>query len=175
MSLMVSLSHYHHVPLMEPPQIELNQVLRFKHLLLGFSRSLWLPGIAILHGIPIVELAPKCDKTVSFLLQVIKLQGWEAQFLKNVENARGLEYIWIWRYMYVTSFGIFVAWFTPLGTCVAIFTVCTYLGSGLSPGAAFTIIATVRITQEPLRLFPQTLVNVSQVYQQAYLQYVDEW
>lgn len=174
MSLMMSLSHYHHVPLMEPPQTELNQVLRFKHLLLGFSRSLWLPGIAVLHGIPIVELAPNCDKIVSFLLQVIKLQGWEAQFLKNVENARGLEYIWIWRYMYVTSFGIFVAWFTPLGTCVAIFAVCTYLGSGLSPGAAFTIIATVRITQEPLRLFPQTLVNVSQVYQQAHLQYVNK-
>ncbi|KAG0586421.1 hypothetical protein KC19_2G089600 [Ceratodon purpureus] len=95
-------------------------------------------------------------------MKVIKLQGWEGQFLKNVENARQQEFKWLWRYMYTTVVAIFVVWFTPLAATVAIFSSCTYFGYGLSPGLAFTIIATIRITQEPLRLFPNTLVAVSQ-------------
>lgn len=95
--------------------------------------------------------------------QVIKLQGWEGKFLKNVENARQQEYKWLWRYMYTTAVAIFIIWFTPLAAIVAIFASSTYFGHELSSGMAFTIIATVRITQEPLRLFPNTLVAVSQV------------
>jgi len=97
-------------------------------------------------------------------MKVIKLQGWEGQFLKNVENARAKEYGYLWRYMYLTAFSIFVVWFTPLAACVAIFGTSAFIGGGLSPGLAFTVIATVRITQEPLRLFPQALVQISQAW-----------
>ena len=105
------------------------------------------------------------SKLVDFvpIFQVIKLQGWEGQFLKNVENARQQEFKWLWRYMYVNAVAIFVIWFTPLAATVAVFAACTYFGRELSPGLAFTIISTIRITQEPLRLFPNTLVAVSQV------------
>lgn len=95
-------------------------------------------------------------------MKVIKLQGWEGQFLKNVENARQQEYKYLWRYMYTTAVAISVIWFTPLAATVAVFASCAYFGYGLSPGTAFTIIATIRITQEPLRLFPTTIVAVSQ-------------
>jgi ATP-binding cassette subfamily C (CFTR/MRP) protein 2 len=106
-----------------------------------------------------------CLKPVDFgpIFQVIKLQGWEGQFLKNVENARQQEYKYLWRYMYTTAVAISVIWFTPLAATVAVFASCAYFGYGLSPGTAFTIIATIRITQEPLRLFPTTIVAVSQV------------
>lgn len=95
-------------------------------------------------------------------MKVIKLQGWEGQFLKNVEDARSREYAWLWRYMYITAVSTFIVWFTPLAACVAIFTTSAYFGGGLAPGLAFTVIATVRIIQDPLRLFPQALVQISQ-------------
>lgn len=94
---------------------------------------------------------------------MIKLQGWEGQFLKNVEDARNLEFVWLRRYMILVAMNVLIVWSTPLATSVAIFAACIYLGNGLSPGLAFTIIATVRITQEPLRLFPNALILLSQV------------
>lgn len=99
----------------------------------------------------------------ALLFQVIKLQGWEGQFLKNVEDARNLEFVWLRRYMFLVAMNVFIVWSTPLATSVAIFAACIYFGNGLSPGLAFTIIATVRITQEPLRLFPNALILLSQV------------
>lgn len=70
--------------------------------------------------------------------------------------------MWLCRYMYTTVLAIFIVWFTPLAATVAVFAACTFLGNGIAPGSAFTIIATIRITQEPLRLFPNTLVAISQ-------------
>ena len=106
---------------------------------------------------------------------MIKLQGWEGQFLKNVEDARSREYAWLWRYMYITAVSTFFVWSTPLAACVAIFTTSAYFGGGLAPGLAFTVIATVRIIQEPLRLFPQALVQISQVTIALHFRSVDLW
>jgi hypothetical protein len=95
---------------------------------------------------------------------VIKLQGWEEIFLKGVEDARRIEYMWLLKYVYSTAINILALWLTPLVTCVAIFSACIYFNDmTLAPGMAFTTVATVRTMEEPMRIFPQALIAVSQV------------
>jgi hypothetical protein len=96
---------------------------------------------------------------------VIKLQGWEEIFLKGVEDARRIEYMWLLKYVYSTAINILSLWLTPLVTCVAIFSACIYFNDmTLAPGMAFTTVATVRTMEEPMRIFPQALIAVSQVH-----------
>ncbi|KAL3687954.1 hypothetical protein R1sor_014263 [Riccia sorocarpa] len=95
-------------------------------------------------------------------MKIIKLQAWDRKFLASIEKARQSEYRALSGYMYVTAFNIFVLWLTPLCACVAIFSCLVFVGGGLTAGVAFTTIATVRILQEPLRVFPQVLISLSQ-------------
>lgn len=95
-------------------------------------------------------------------MKIIKLQAWDMRFLDSVSGARQAEYSSLSKYIYTIAFNTFTLWLTPLACTVAIFA-CTYLlGNTLSATMAFTTIATVKIVQEPLRTFPQTLIAVSQ-------------
>ena len=96
--------------------------------------------------------------------QVIKLQGWEERFLQGVEDARSVELHWLSKYVYHTAINIFVLWLAPVAACVAIFAACIRLGVPITPALAFTTIATVRILQEPMRVFPQAVIAVTQVH-----------
>ncbi|BBN10264.1 protein MpABCC8 [Marchantia polymorpha subsp. ruderalis] len=95
-------------------------------------------------------------------MKIIKLQAWDKKFQDNVESSRLAEYKAVSGYMYITAFNIFTLWLTPLAACVAIFSCMVIMGGGLTASVAFTTIATVRILQEPLRVFPQTLISLSQ-------------
>lgn len=65
--------------------------------------------------------------------------------------------------MYSTSINIFAFWLTPLSACVAIFSTCVYLGVPFALGMAFTTVAIVQIMQEPMHIFPQAFIAMSQV------------
>jgi hypothetical protein len=68
------------------------------------------------------------------------------------------------KYVYSTAINILALWLTPLVTCVAIFSACIYFNDmTLAHGMAFTTVATVRTMEEPMRIFPQALIAVSQV------------
>ncbi|CAM6100669.1 unnamed protein product [Calypogeia fissa] len=95
-------------------------------------------------------------------MKIIKLQAWDAKFLENVTKARQVEYSSLTAYMYTTAFNIFIIWLTPLVSCVAVFACIVLRGKDVTATLAFTTIATVRIVQEPLRLFPQSLISISQ-------------
>lgn len=95
-------------------------------------------------------------------MKIIKLQAWDARFLEHVVKARLAEYKSLTSYFYTVSFGIFSLWLTPLSACVAIFACSVFMGKNVTATMAFTTIATVRIVQEPLRVFPQTLISLSQ-------------
>lgn len=96
-------------------------------------------------------------------MKVIKLQAWESHFRNQIEKLRGLEYLWIVRFMYqVASTTVFV-WCAPTIVSVVTFACCVLLeGVELTPGQVFTAVATFRVVQEPIRNFPQTLISVSQ-------------
>lgn len=93
--------------------------------------------------------------------QVIKLQAYEERFLELVQAARASEYVQLaWR-MYLSAVNIFILWMTPLLSSVAIFAACVFLDIKLTAATAFTTIATVRLMQEAMRVFPQTLIAIS--------------
>lgn len=90
------------------------------------------------------------------------MQAWEQKFLSWVENARQAEYNALAKFMYSFAVNVFVLWLTPTTACVAMFGTCVLMGVDVTPGMAFTCVATVRIMQEPMRAFPQALMSISQ-------------
>lgn len=95
-------------------------------------------------------------------MKIIKLQAWDGKFFKQVLRARDAEFAALSKFTYTVAFSIFISWLAPLTACVAIFSCSVLLGRGLSGSSAFTTIATVRVLQELLRLFPNTLLSISQ-------------
>ncbi|BBN11596.1 protein MpABCC13 [Marchantia polymorpha subsp. ruderalis] len=114
------------------------------------------------------KIANSRDQRVNALMEalsnmkIIKLQAWDGKFLKNVEKARDMEFTALSKFTYTVAFSIFIAWLAPLTSCVAIFACHIALGHRLTSEMAFTTIATMRAMQELLRLFPNTLLSLSQ-------------
>ncbi|BFI28684.1 protein MpABCC3 [Marchantia polymorpha subsp. ruderalis] len=95
-------------------------------------------------------------------MRVIKMQAWEEHFAGKVAEARDAERRLLAKFMYCFSASIAVLWSAPVAVAVVTFGLRVLLGAPLSPGAVFTALATFRIMQEPLRLFPNALMNLSQ-------------
>lgn len=64
--------------------------------------------------------------------------------------------------MYVLAINVFLLWLSPIAFSTATFALCVLLKVPLTSAKVFTAISTFRIMQEPLRLFPQALVTISQ-------------
>jgi ABC-type multidrug transport system fused ATPase/permease subunit len=89
-------------------------------------------------------------------------QAWEDMFKEKIENIRDSERTWLTKFMYVLALNVFFLWLSPLAVSTATFALCVLLKVPLTPAKVFTAISTFRIMQEPLRLFPQALMAVSQ-------------
>lgn len=79
-----------------------------------------------------------------------------------MKNARVAERGWITKSMYITAMSIFMLWLSPLAVSVFTFGSCLVLNINLTTGRVFTALSTFRILQDPLRAFPQTMLQVSQ-------------
>ncbi|CAM6129988.1 unnamed protein product [Calypogeia fissa] len=95
-------------------------------------------------------------------MKIIKLQSWEEHFRKRVEGFRQSEYGWLVKYWVSLSGNIFSLWISPSLVSVVTFGTCMLLNVELTPGRVFTATATFRILMEPVRLFPQALIAISQ-------------
>ncbi|BBN11589.1 protein MpABCC11 [Marchantia polymorpha subsp. ruderalis] len=95
-------------------------------------------------------------------MKIIKLQSWEEHFRKRVESFRESEYGWAVKYWVSLSYNIALLWMSPSVVSVVTFGLCVILGIELTPGRVFTATATFRILMEPVRLFPQALIAISQ-------------
>ncbi|KAG6545035.1 hypothetical protein Mapa_013728 [Marchantia paleacea] len=95
-------------------------------------------------------------------MRIIKMQSWEDHFAGKVGEARNSERILLSKFMYCFSANIAVLWSAPVAVAVVTFGLCVVLGNELTPNKVFTALATFRIMQEPLRLFPNALMNLSQ-------------
>lgn len=89
-------------------------------------------------------------------------QAWEDMFKKKIEDVRHFELTWLSKFVYVLAMNIFFLWLSPLAVSTATFALCVWLKVPLTPAKVFTVISTFRIMQEPLRLFPQSLMAISQ-------------
>lgn len=95
-------------------------------------------------------------------MRVIKFQAWENYFQQRVQSFRKREYGWISKFMYSVAGNMIVLWSTPLVLSVIIFGAAILMGRHLEAAKVFTVTTVLKIVQEPLRSFPQSLIQISQ-------------
>ncbi|KAL4194336.1 hypothetical protein AMTRI_Chr05g68090 [Amborella trichopoda] len=157
----------------------------FFALLILFQTVGWgaLPGlvpifILSLLNIPIAKILKNCQshfmqaqderlRATSEVLnnmKIIKLQAWEDKFRGLIESLRGEEFKWLASAQIKKTFGVILYWMVPMLVSAVVFTGCVLLGSApLNVSTIFTVLATVRIMSEPLRMLPESFSLLIQV------------
>ncbi|OIW11853.1 hypothetical protein TanjilG_31603 [Lupinus angustifolius] len=97
-------------------------------------------------------------------MKIIKLQSWEDKFKDLIETLRSNEFIWLSKAQIIKAYGSFLYWMSPTIVSAVIFLGCVLLHSApLNAGTIFTVLATLRIMSEPVRMIPEALSVLIQV------------
>lgn len=95
-------------------------------------------------------------------MRVIKFQAWEEYFGNKIRQFREAEHGWIGKFLYYFAVNMGVLSTAPLTITVLTFGTATFMGIPLNAGTVFTITSVIKILQEPVRTFPQALIQISQ-------------
>ncbi|KAL2902757.1 ABC transporter C family member 10 [Bienertia sinuspersici] len=87
-------------------------------------------------------------------MKVLKVYAWENHFKQNIENLREIEFKWLIAVLLQKGYYMILFWSFPILMTISTFGACCFLGIPLYSGNVFTFLATLRIVQEPVRLFP---------------------
>ncbi|KAJ0229843.1 ABC transporter type 1 [Hirschfeldia incana] len=97
-------------------------------------------------------------------MKVIKLQSWEEEFKRQIEYFRADEFKWLAKAQLTKAFGTFLYWLSPTIVSAVIFVACALLNSApLNASTIFTVLATLRVMSEPVRLIPEAISAIIQV------------
>ncbi|XP_057539878.1 ABC transporter C family member 14-like [Amaranthus tricolor] len=95
-------------------------------------------------------------------MRVIKFQAWEDYFSTRIQSCRRLEYKWLSKFAYTVSANMSLLFSTPMILSVIVFGFAIWMGSVLDAATVFTVTTVMKILQEPVRSFPQSLIQISQ-------------
>ncbi|KAI0491898.1 hypothetical protein KFK09_026160 [Dendrobium nobile] len=97
-------------------------------------------------------------------MKIIKLQSWEDKFRRTVESLRDLEFKWLRDIQITKSYGSALYWMAPTVVSAVIFAGTAALKSApLNASTIFTVLATLRVMSEPVRMLPEALSVLIQV------------
>ncbi|MCO5578470.1 hypothetical protein L7F22_032313 [Adiantum nelumboides] len=141
-----------------------------------------LPGLAVilltvLLNTPLARSLQKCQTefmkgqderlraTTEVLtsMKVLKLQAWEDRFREQLEYLREEEYKWLSKAQSRRSYGTILYWLSPIIVASIVFASCIWLDQSLSASVVFTVLATFKIIQEPVRMIPEVMASYAQV------------
>jgi ABC-type multidrug transport system fused ATPase/permease subunit len=97
-------------------------------------------------------------------MKVVKLQSWEEQFRATVQRLRDVEVRWLAETQTKKAYGSALYWVSPTVISAVILAGTAALQSApLDAGVVFTILATMRVVSEPMRMLPGVLSVMIQV------------
>ncbi|KAJ1420288.1 P-loop containing nucleoside triphosphate hydrolase [Sesbania bispinosa] len=97
-------------------------------------------------------------------MKIIKLQSWEEKFKNLVLSLRAEEFIWLSKAQIMKAYMSCLYWMSPTIVPSVIFLGCALFNSApLNAETIFTVLATLRMVAEPVRLIPEALSIMIQV------------
>uniref|UniRef100_A0ACD5ZSK9 Uncharacterized protein n=1 Tax=Avena sativa TaxID=4498 RepID=A0ACD5ZSK9_AVESA len=96
-------------------------------------------------------------------MKIIKLQSWEEKFRTMVESLRDAEFQWLKETQMKKAYGAVMYWMSPTVVSAVMYTATAILGSApLNASTLFTVLATLRVMAEPVRMLPEILTMMIQ-------------
>lgn len=96
-------------------------------------------------------------------MKIIKLQSWEDKFRTMVESLRDAEFRWLKETQMKKAYGAVMYWMSPTVVSAVMYTATAILGSApLNASTLFTVLATLRVMAEPVRMLPEILTMMIQ-------------
>ena len=90
-------------------------------------------------------------------MKILKLYAWETHFKNVIERLRKEEFKWLSSVLSQRGYNMMLFWSSPIVVSAVTFWTCYFLGTPLSASNVFTFMASLRITQEPIRLIPDVV------------------
>ncbi|XP_073153667.1 ABC transporter C family member 4-like isoform X2 [Henckelia pumila] len=104
----------------------------------------------------------KATNEILNYMKVIKFQAWEEYFDKKIQSFREKEYEWLSKFMYCVTCNIIVLWSSLPFLATIAFGCAILSGVPLTVGTVFTATSLLKMLQEPIRSFPQSMIAISQ-------------